>query len=158
MMILSVGIQALLFSADMLLKQHVEENVSCKEETKPAGDKIILRKVYNKGFMLHALDKHPRLIKSVTAVMGVVLIIYNAGLFMKRGHRIEKLGTAIFSAGAYSNIFDRLVRGKVIDYIGFNCKNEFFSKLTVNLADIFIVAGLAVMAAGKLFTRARPRS
>lgn len=156
MITLAVGTLALLFSTDMLLKQYAQENLEDDGEKELIKDKIIFRKVYNKGFMLHALDKRPYLVKSVTAVMGILLSCYNVLLFMKKGHRLEKFGAAVFGAGAYSNIFDRLVRGKVIDYIGFKSKNDFLSRLTVNLADICIVAGLLLIAAGRLFAGKKP--
>lgn len=158
MIILSAGIAALLFGVDLLLKQYVEENMDCGEEIEAVKDKVILRKVYNKGFMLHALERYPWLVRGSAAFLGAVLFIYDVLLSGKKGRRVEKAGTAIFSAGAYSNIFDRLVRGKVIDYIGFKSKSGFLSRLTVNLADLCIVAGLAVMTLGKLFTGAGPRS
>ncbi|KMZ55899.1 signal peptidase II [Dorea sp. D27] len=158
MTVLAIGILALLFSADMLLKQHVEENLDSGEEKELVREKIVLRKVYNEGFMLHTLDRHPRLIKSVTGAMGAALLVYDVLLSAKKGHRVEKLGAAIFSAGACSNIFDRLVRGKVIDYIGFRSKNDFLSRLTVNLADIFIVAGLVLSCLGSLLPGAGPHS
>lgn len=156
MITLAVGTLALLFSTDMLLKQYAQENLEDDGEKELIKDKIIFRKVYNKGFMLHALDKRPYLVKSVTAVMGILLSCYNVLLFMKKGHWLEKFGAAVFGAGAYSNIFDRLVRGKVIDYIGFKSKNDFLSRLTVNLADICIVAGLLLITAGRLFAGKKP--
>jgi len=158
MAVLAVGIMALLFSLDMLLKQHVEENLDSGEEKELVKEKIVIRKVYNRGFMLHVLDKCPCLVKAVTAVMGAALAACNVLLFARKGRRVEKLGTAIFSAGAYSNIFDRLVRGKVIDYIGFRSKNDFLSRLTVNLADIFIVTGLILSGLGRLLPGAGSRS
>ena len=47
----------------------------------------------------------------------------------------------LVSAGAVSNLYDRLFRRKVIDYIGFRNKREYFSKLTANLADVYLTAG-----------------
>lgn len=146
---------SLLTGTDVLLKQHIEENFEAGDEKETAGGKIILRKVYNKGFALHVMDKHSGVIKSVSALLGVLLLLLNGRLFLKKGHGGEKLGMAIFSAGAFSNIFDRLIRGKVIDYIGFKSSNKFLSRLTVNLADIFLVIGFLLLLPIKLFEKRR---
>lgn len=147
MSVLIGGLASILFALDMLLKQHVEENYSCEDEEELVPNKIVVRKVYNKGFLLHFMDQYPLIMKGVSASLGVGIVIYNVALFMKKGKWMRKLGMAVFTAGAASNVFDRLVRGKVIDYIGFRSKNQFLSKLTINLADIFIVFGTVVIAA-----------
>ena len=45
------------------------------------------------------------------------------------------------AAGAWSNTFDRCVRGHVVDYIGFRSENKKISDVTYNLGDFFIAAG-----------------
>ena len=60
--------------------------------------------------------------------------------------RDRKLGMAILGAGASSNIFDRLSRGKVIDYIGIRSKNQFLARLTANLGDFYILLGAVLLA------------
>ena len=66
--------------------------------------------------------------------------------FARKGHFTEKLGMAILGAGASSNIFDRLSRGKVIDYIGIRSKNQFLARLTANLGDFYILLGAVLLA------------
>ena len=48
------------------------------------------------------------------------------------------------------NLLDRLLRGKVVDYIGFRTRSSFFSKLTANLADLYLAAGSLLMAVRKI--------
>lgn len=155
MSILIIGSAAVLFALDMLLKQYVEETYDGEEEAELVQDKIVVRKVYNKGFLLHFMDQYPLVMKGVSALLGVGLALYNIVLFMKKGRGLRKFATAIFTAGAASNVFDRLVRGKVIDYIGFRCKNKFFSRLTINLADVFIVFGAIVISVLDIWGRKR---
>ena len=49
------------------------------------------------------------------------------------------------TAGAVSNIYDRLARGKVIDYFGVKSKSRFLSDLTANLADIYVTVGAVII-------------
>lgn len=152
---LAVLLMSVLTGTDILLKQHIEENYDSVQEKEIAGGRIIMRKVYNKGFALHVLDNRPHLIKAVSSVLGAVILFCDIQLFVRKGHSAGKLGMAVFSAGAFSNIFDRLVRGKVIDYIGFKSSNKFLSRLTVNLADIFLAAGLVLLIPVKLLGKRR---
>ena len=50
-------------------------------------------------------------------------------------------GTGILSAGALSNTYDRVVRGKVVDYIGIKSSHKILGNITANLADIYILLG-----------------
>ena len=113
------GTFTILLGLDVLLKQHVEETIRPGEEKELPGGKVVIRKVYNKGFLLNSLESHPALIKTVSILAG---------------------------AGASSNIFDRLSRGKVIDYIGIRSKNQFLARLTANLGDFYILLGAVLLA------------
>ena len=62
-------------------------------------------------------------------------------LCIRRGSYLRQFGMTLLSAGAASNIFDRLVRGKVIDYIGIRTGQRHLDRITANLGDCFIACG-----------------
>ncbi|MGF0034081.1 signal peptidase II [Bariatricus sp. SGI.154] len=136
-----MGLFAVLLGTDEAIKQQIEENVIQGENRKILGGRIIIRKVYNRGFLLNLLDQHPAVIKGTSVVTGLGVLFYDAMIFMKKGHYVRKLGMTLLSAGAASNIFDRLVRGKVIDYIGVRTENKFLARITANLGDFYIALG-----------------
>lgn len=138
------GLLVMLLCFDMGIKQYIESTYKEKEERETILDRIVLRKIYNKGFMLNTLENKPKVIKSASAGMGAVIILYDVWLFLKKGRLKDKLGMVLISAGAASNIYDRLIRGKVIDYIGVKSKYQFLSKITANLADVYIAVGTAI--------------
>lgn len=138
------GLFIVLLCFDMGIKQYMESTCKEKEERETVLDGIVLRKIYNKGFMLNILEDRPKVVRSVSAGMGAVIILYDVWLFLKKGRLKDKLGMVFISAGAASNIYDRLIRGKVIDYIGIKSKYKFLSGVTANLADVYIAAGTAV--------------
>ena len=113
--LIAVGTFTVLLGLDVLLKQHVEENIKTGEEKKVLGGKVVIRKVYNKGFLLNSLESHPVLIKTVSILAGAGVLACGAWTFVRKGHFTEKLGMAILGASAASNMFDRLSRGKDID-------------------------------------------
>ena len=78
------GTFTILLGLDVLLKQHVEETIRPGEEKELPGGKVVIRKVYNKGFLLNSLESHPALIKTVSILAGA------ACLHAARGHLPEK--------------------------------------------------------------------
>ena len=130
-----------LTTADMGAKQYVEDTWKKGEERDTIFPGIVCRKVYNKGFFMNFMDQNPKVIKGVSAIMGAVIAFADYLLFQERGRWMEKLAMVFISAGAFSNTFDRLVRGKVIDYFGIKCKARKIRKLTANLADVYVLIG-----------------
>ena len=130
-----------LTTADMGAKQYIEDTWEKGEERDTIFLGIVCRKVYNKGFCMNFLDKKPKVIKGVSVVMSALIALADYLLFQERGRWIEKLAMVFISAGAFSNTFDRLVRGKVIDYFGIKCKVKKIRNLTANLADVYVLIG-----------------
>lgn len=139
------GLLVVLVCLDMGIKQYIEETFKLNEERETIIDKLVLRKVYNKGFFMNTLEKRPEIVKGSAAIISAVIFLYNVWLFLRRGRWLEKLGMVFLTAGAVSNTYDRLIRGKVIDYIGVQWKNSFFRRLTANLADIYVAVGAVIV-------------
>lgn len=144
------GLFLLLLGTDEAIKQYVEDNMDQKEERKIPGGKLLLRKVYNPGFALGAWKDDPKMVKTVSAIAGIWVFVHWVYLMWKRGHWIEKIGSTLTAAGAAGNLFDRLWRGQVVDYIGFRTTSPFFSKLTANLADLYLAVGTIMMTVRKI--------
>ena len=144
------GMLVVLLCVDMGIKQYIEDTFDRQEERKCIVPGIVLRKVYNRGFLLSTLEKYPQIVQGASAVTGVAILFYDLLLFLKKGKWLEKTGMIFLTAGAASNIYDRLVRKKVIDYIGFQSKNKFLSSLTANLADFYIVIGAVLVGIGRI--------
>ena len=111
------GAVGTLFALDMAVKQYIEENVNETEEKSLCGTGILIRKVYNKGFAFNSMDSEPEKVKKASVM------------------------TTAAIAGALSNTYDRVVRGKVVDYIGIKSSHKILGNITANLADIYILLG-----------------
>lgn len=142
-----------LLCIDMGIKQYIEDSFDLNEERETIIDKVVLRKVYNKGFLMNTLDKRPEIVKGCSAAVGIAIIIYDAWLFLRKGRWCKKLGMVFLTAGAFSNVYDRLVRGKVIDYIGIQWKNTKLARITANLADVYVVVGAVIAGVAEMFRR-----
>ena len=132
---------AVLFGTDMAMKQYVEENIESGQEKTIGDTKIVLRKVYNKGFAFNSMDSEPEKVKKAsvmtTAAIGLLTIIEA----FREGHMLSKIALTFLSAGALSNTYDRVVRGKVVDYIGIKSSHKILGNITANLAYIYILLG-----------------
>lgn len=143
------GLFLVLVCVDMGVKQYIEDFFEPKEERETMSSHVVLRKVYNRGFILDTLDQYPKLVQRSSLILGIVLLVYDLRLFLAKGRRLEKLGLTLLSAGAFSNIYDRVIRGKVIDYIGFKSRWKSLSRITANLADFYVLIGSVLAVLGR---------
>ena len=111
------------------------------KEKSPCGTQILITKVYNKGFAFNSMDSEPEKVKKAsvmtTAAIGLLTIIEA----FREEHMLSKIALTFLSAGALSNTYDRVVRGKVVDYIGIKSSHKILGNITANLADIYILLG-----------------
>lgn len=146
-----ISVTAVLAMLDITIKSCIENGITRKEERETLKGKVILRKVYNRGFGLNVLQNDPDTVKYVSSFAAIILTITQLiQLMRKKGSKLKKIGLSLMTAGAWSNTFDRWLRGYVIDYIGFENKNKKIEKITWNLGDFFLIAGGIIVSLGSL--------
>lgn len=64
--------------------------------------------------------------------------------FGKKGKKLLRTGLAFLLGGAFSNTYDRMVRGYVVDYFGFEVKNDKLRGLVFNISDFCIMIGAMI--------------
>ena len=136
---------------DIAAKSYVEGYMTKGQERTFGQGKVILRKVYNKGFCFNLLEKEPEIVKISSAFMTFLVTIYQMITLLRKKHYLKKMGLSLMAAGAWSNTFDRWIRGYVIDYVGFRTKWKKITEITYNLGDFFIMAGCVFMMFSSLF-------
>lgn len=142
---------------DIAVKSYIEVSVKKGEERSVLRGRVRIRRVHNKGMCLSLFEDSPQLVKGLGAAVTIVLTIYHCFTLMRKGRYLKKAGLSLMAAGAFSNTFDRLVRGYVIDYVGFQTKWEKITKITYNLGDFFIAAGAFLLLVSSPF-RVRKRT
>ena len=147
------GAVGTLFALDMAVKQYIEENVSEKEEKNFCGTKVLIRKVYNKGFAFNSMDSEPDKVKKASVITTSAILLMTLAESLRDGHKMNKAAMTLLSAGALSNTYDRIVRGKVVDYIGIRSKHKILGDITANLADVYILMGSVLMWMRKIGKR-----
>lgn len=134
-----------LAALDLGIKSVIE---SGEEETFPrdlprSKGLVRIHKNHNAGFPFGFMKERPELVKgvplAVTSAMAGALCV----LLQGKGKTIQKAGIAIIMGGAISNLYDRVVRGYVVDY--FSIEWEPIKKVIFNLGDMFVFLGSAVI-------------
>ncbi len=132
----------LIAGGDLCMKEWVEENISPSKDKEILGGKMILRKVHNSGMILNFADNHRRFVRIVSVIVTVFTAIVHFSLYKETGYNKEQVGIALILGGAISNTFDRIKRGYVVDYLAFNTKNKKSARITYNIGDFAIFAGV----------------
>ena len=109
---------------------------------------VMLHKKHNDGFPMGAFRDKKQLVKDLP----VMVLCSVAGIFLwiypKKGHLAEKLGTSLILGGGFSNVYDRVRRGYVVDYFSIQYKK--LKKVVFNLGDICIFLGAFILLISEL--------
>lgn len=134
-------IAAFIFWLEYFIKRHMDKVRTLREERPLAGGRIILKKYYNTGAAGNMLSRYPKAVRFIhKAVLGIV---FSAFLFVpKKDALTVKTGLSFMLGGGCSNLYDRITKGHVVDYISFGFGPKRFQKLVFNAADFFVFLGV----------------
>lgn len=97
----------------------------------------------NKGAASGILEKHPKMLKIISAVMLCVCVLALGKERKKRKITMAGIGYALLLGGGFSNFIDRMEKGSVTDYVRFpKFPVRKISNLVFNLSDFGIFAGV----------------
>lgn len=97
----------------------------------------------NKGAASGILEKQPKVLKIISAVMLCVCALALGKERKKRKITMAGIGYALLLGGGFSNFIDRMEKGSVTDYVRFpKFPVKKISNLVFNLSDFGIFAGV----------------
>ena len=130
-----------LFCIDQLLKYYVLSSLA-PNETLPILSFLSITATQNHGVTLSFFSSPLALHQYVLSLiaLGCLLLIHSHAQKYSK-NLIGTLSNAALWAGGLSNLFDRIVRGGVIDYLILHI-GPFYWPAVLNLADLLICAGL----------------
>ena len=136
---------------DLYVKKFVEKEVADGEEELVCDERVVIRKVYNRGFALHVLDQKPAVVKWVSLGVCGMIAGYAMHVWKTSTCFLKNTAAALVLAGGISNTYERVKKTYVVDYFGFRTKNEKFNRLTFNLGDMFIFVGGIILMIAEIF-------
>lgn len=134
-----------LAALDLGIKSVVEnqEDDTFPRELPSSQGMIKLHKNHNAGFPFGFMKEKPELVKGIPLMVISAMAGALCVLLQGKGKTAQKAGLAIIIGGALSNLYDRVVRGYVVDY--FSIEWEPLKKVVFNLGDMFVFIGSAVI-------------
>ena len=130
-----------MFALDECIKQYVDKKRKTGECTRVGNTCVMIEKFYNTGASLSMCKDYPRLVTGMHifvmgALSGVYLCVQN-----RRDCRGLKLALSLMLGGGFSNLWDRIHKHHVVDYVRFRTPWKKLSKLVFNLSDFAIFLG-----------------
>jgi len=107
--------------------------------------------VFNTGISYSWLQVHPLILLALMATAVLFLAIW----LWRAGSALTTFGLGLIIGGALGNAYDRWQYGAVADFFYFHMDTERYGRLSwyvFNLADVAIVAGVALLLYETLFT------
>ncbi len=142
--------------ADQASKRWAELHVQPKVIWTVVPDVLDLRVVRNPAALFGlGSEIAPDLRRVLFCAASVLVLVLIGTLFARTTERRQRAALCLLAIGAIGNLIDRARSGSVVDFVHVHA-GGFFSYATFNLADIAIVAGIALLAWE--FARSRPPS
>lgn len=134
-----------LAALDLGIKSVIE---SGEEDTFPRDlprtkGRVKLHKNHNAGFPFGFMEERPEFVKGIPFLVISAMAGALCAMAQDKGKAVQKAGIAIIIGGAVSNLYDRLIRGYVVDY--FSIEWEPVKKVVFNMGDMFVFFGSAVI-------------
>lgn len=136
-----LAVPVIVFLLDYFLKNYIEKNKIPGEEEKFLGDRVVITRMSNYGAAGSRFREHPRL---VCVMQGIAMLAMGAvyiRLLMERGRTGLKLSVGCILGGGASNLYDRICKGAVTDYVRFLVPWRRIRRLVFNVSDFFIFLG-----------------
>jgi len=133
---------------DQLTKQVVTSHLSLNESADVIGP-LAIHRVQNSGIAFGLFASATAGVIVVTTIAVVWMLIYFARFGAR--HPVIPAAFGLLIGGSVSNLVDRVRLGHVTDFIDFGWWPAF------NLADSFIVAGVAILLAAVVAADRRPK-
>ncbi len=124
------------FLLDRLVKNWVVTAMAPGQSMAVIPDVFHITFVYNTGMAFSLFKEHPGVLLFLTSLLFLGFLIYSLQKSVLT--RIECLGFSLILGGALGNIADRVLVGKVIDYLDVTLIHY----PIFNLADAFIFCGV----------------
>jgi len=125
---------------DQITKFYIENNFPFHQPVNIIGNYLRFTFVYNPGiaFGLNFASG------PVYLVLAIIITIFIIWLAIKENRKLSFFSYCIIIGGALGNIFDRVYRGYVVDFIDIGI-NENLRWFVFNLADSFITIGIFLL-------------
>ena len=133
------------FSADRLSKILIQKNMELYESKTIIKNIFNLTRTENTG-MAHGMLSNKRIFLISVSFVLIGLVIY---MFSVYKNRLARIGFSLIIGGAVGNMYDRIFKGAVTDFIDIPPISFIFPNF--NMADICVTTGTVIIAVFLIF-------
>lgn len=138
------------FGVDQYIKKKVDETFAEGEEKPILKEQVVITKNYNQGFAANIMKDDPKAVTKIHAAVAAVFLFCYTLIVREKGNPLRKVGCAFVLGGGLSNLYDRLKKGHVVDYIRLPfLKLKKLAGMVFNLSDVFILLGSIFILFGR---------
>ena len=145
-MIIPIIVIFALFAMDQVSKHIVRLSIGLYEKNEVISRFFYITHIENEGAAWGMLQGSRWIFVSVTVIMITVLFTY----MLKTKKNLYRYAGAIVIGGGLGNLCDRIISGKVVDFLDFYFWGYDFP--VFNLSDTFVVIGTIFLASLIIFT------
>ena len=135
---------ALIAASDLCTKKYINKKYAVGEKKEIIRNNFFLWHVKNSGFSFSKHSGHIKTVVSVAVSFTSAVVAYLLYLLPYKEENLLKLGLAFSAGGSIGNLYERIFKRKVTDFLYIK-----FKKAPIfNVADIFIfIGGFIIMVA-----------
>lgn len=142
-----VGMIAVIFAADFIIKSKIEKSEKLPRTV--LHGHVFLQKYHNRGAALNLGEKKPWLVTLCSVLLTLCALCFLIFSFGNMENRLLLTGLSLLLGGGFNNTYDRLRRKYVVDYISFPKMGKRFSRIVFNFSDFCIIAGAVMVCVAK---------
>lgn len=146
---------------DQISKVIVRGNITKGEEISIIGDKFLLMNVENTGaFLGMGSDLNPTVKLIFLMIIPVIVLSYLVYYIFKNKSSLDNLSfvaLCCIAGGGIANVFDRIVFGKVTDFLHLDFGGVFRTGI-FNIADVSVTAGMIMLLFSSFLIKKKPQN
>lgn len=153
-----IALIAGIFLVDLWIKNRIEKTDSVSFPIKLAkdtlikdtfiNDVLILKKYHNTGAMLNLGAAKSNVMTAISVALTVLVSVVFLLSLGQRGNNVLRIGLSFLLGGSFNNVYDRIKRKYVVDYLSFNVKWKWLREIVFNVSDFCIIIGSLLAALG----------
>lgn len=144
----------ILASLDQASKYYIINHISQGEITSVfskmgLGLNLVLTHNMGVAFGMFSKASSRWILASLVALISIILFVWLIRLVKSNQEKLSQLSLVLILGGALGNLYDRIFRGYVVDFIDVYFNN--YHWYTFNLADCFVTIGAIILIINLLF-------
>lgn len=148
---MGVSLILLFFAFDYITKLYISQHLVYGSSIKVIKGFFNIVYIHNRGvafgFLSNLSENYRVLFLCGISLIVLVIIVYMI-LYGKERNSLYIVGLSLLGGGAAGNLYDRIYKGYVVDFMDFYVKNYHYPAF--NMADSFITVGVFVLILSRL--------